>query len=117
LEGPHSRRIAFLKWDYNRNWSEPEWPAVASEQQKNVYVDFTRNYYDILQKLREKHLNLEIESCSGGGSRVDLGVLHLTDEVWPSDNTDAYDRLLLQEGFTYAYTPAVIMAWVTDSPT
>jgi alpha-galactosidase len=37
--------IAFLKWDYNRNWSEPGWPAVAPEDQKNVYVDFTNNYY------------------------------------------------------------------------
>jgi alpha-galactosidase len=39
-----------------------------------------------------------------------------TDEVWPSDNTDASDRLLIQSGFTYAYTPGVMMAWVTDSP-
>jgi alpha-galactosidase len=109
--------IAFLKWDYNRNWSEPGWPAVPVEQQKNVYVDFIRNYYDILQKLRQKHPEVEIESCSGGGGRVDLGVMHLTDEVWTSDNTDAYDRLFLQEGFSYAYTPAVMMAWVTDSPT
>jgi alpha-galactosidase len=109
--------IGFLKWDYNRNWSEPGWPAVPAEQQKNVYVDFTRNYYEILEKLRQKYPKVEIESCSGGGSRVDLGVLHLTDEVWPSDNTDAYDRLLIQEGFTYAYTPGIMMAWVTDSPT
>jgi alpha-galactosidase len=43
--------------------------------------------------------------------------MQYTDEVWPSDNTDAYDRLLIQNGFTYAYTPAVMMAWVTDSPT
>jgi alpha-galactosidase len=43
--------------------------------------------------------------------------MHLTDEVWPSDNTDAFDRLLIQNGFTYAYTPGVMMAWVTDSPT
>jgi alpha-galactosidase len=109
--------IAFLKWDYNRNWSEPGWPAVAPEDQKKVYVDFIRNFYGILEELRAKHPNVEIESCSGGGSRVDLGVMHLTDEVWPSDNTDAYDRLLIQNGFTYAYTPGVMMAWVTDSPT
>ncbi|WP_263416421.1 alpha-galactosidase [Terriglobus albidus] len=109
--------IAFLKWDYNRNWSEPGWSAVPVEQQKNVYVDFIRNYYDILQKLRQKHPAVEIESCSGGGGRVDLGVMQFTDEVWTSDNTDAYDRLFLQEGFSYAYTPAVMMAWVTDSPT
>jgi alpha-galactosidase len=109
--------IAFLKWDYNRNWSEPGWPAVSPEDQKKVYVDFIRNFYGILAELRAKHPNVEIESCSGGGSRVDLGVMHLTDEVWPSDNTDAYDRLVIQNGFTYAYTPGVMMAWVTDSPT
>lgn len=37
--------------------------------------------------------------------------------MWPSDNTDAFDRLLIQDGFTYAYAPAVMAAWVTDSPT
>src|SRR6187402_1769103 len=108
--------ISFIKWDYNRNWAEPGWPAVPVGEQKNVYVDFTRNFYDILEQMRKKHPNTEFESCSGGGSRVDLGVMRYTDEVWPSDNTDAYDRLFLQEGFTYAYTPGVMMAWVTDSP-
>ena len=113
----NENEIAFLKWDYNRNWSEPGWPAVAPEDEKKVYIDFIRNLYSILTELRSKHPKVEIESCSGGGSRVDLGILQLTDEVWPSDNTDAYDRLLIQNGFTYAYTPAVMMAWVTDSPT
>jgi len=109
--------IAFLKWDYNRNWSEPGWQAVPPAEEKNVYVDFTRNFYSILAELRQKHPQVEIESCSGGGSRVDLGVMQYTDEVWPSDNTDAFDRLSIQNGFTYAYTPGAMMAWVTDSPT
>ena len=113
----NENEIAFLKWDYNRNWSEPGWPAVAPDEQKNAYVDFVRNFYSILAELRQRHPSVEIESCSGGGSRVDLGVMQYTDEVWPSDNTDAFDRLLIQNGFTYAYTPGVMMAWVTDSPT
>jgi alpha-galactosidase len=108
--------IAFLKWDYNRNWSEPGWPAVAPDEQKQVYVEYTRNLYSILKELRTKYPKLEIESCSGGGGRVDLGILGFTDEVWPSDNTDPFDRLQIQDGFTYAYTPEVMMAWVTDSP-
>jgi alpha-galactosidase len=66
--------------------------------------------------LRKKHPKVEIESCSGGGGRVDLGILQFTDEVWPSDNTDPFDRLSMQDGFTYAYTPQIMMAWVTDSP-
>src|SRR5271170_775474 len=108
--------IAFLKWDYNRNWSEPGWPAVAPEDQKKVYIDYVQNLYSILAELRKKHPKLEIESCSGGGGRVDLGILHYTDEVWTSDNTDPFDRLSMQNGFTYAYTPQIMMAWVTDSP-
>jgi alpha-galactosidase len=109
--------IAFLKWDYNRNWSEPGWPAVAPEDQKKVYIDYIQNFYSILAEVREKHPQVEIEGCSGGGSRIDLGIMHYSDEVWPSDNTDAFDRLLIQDGFTYAYAPGVMAAWVTDSPT
>jgi alpha-galactosidase len=108
--------IAFLKWDYNRNWSEPGWDQLPPDEQQKVYVEFTRNLYAILAELRKRHPNVEIESCSGGGGRVDLGILRYTDEVWPSDNTDPFDRLSQQDGFTYAYTPQVMMAWVTDSP-
>ena len=79
-------------------------------------MQYVRNYYEILDRLRAKHPGLEIESCSGGGGRVDLGVLQRTDEVWPSDNTEAFDRLRIQRGFTYAYTPHIMMAWVTDVP-
>jgi alpha-galactosidase len=108
--------IAFLKWDYNRNWSEPGWPAAPLAEQKEVYVKQVQNLYSILAELREKHPRVEIESCSGGGARVDLGIVHFTDEVWPSDNTDPFDRLSIQDGFTYAYAPGLMMAWVTDSP-
>jgi alpha-galactosidase len=108
--------IQFLKWDYNRNWSEPGWPQVASDEQQKVYVTYVRNLYDIMRRLRERHPGVEIESCSGGGARVDLGIMGLTDEVWPSDNTDPSDRLSIQDGFSYAYAPAVMMAWVTGSP-
>jgi len=108
--------IAFLKWDYNRNWSEPGWDQVPVDEQRQVYVAFIRNVYSILAELRKKHPKIEIESCSGGGGRVDLGILRYTDEVWPSDNTDPFDRISMQDGFTYAYTPQIMMAWVTDSP-
>lgn len=108
--------IAFLKWDANRNWSEPGWSGQRLEDQQKIYVAYVDNLYWILRRLRERHPQVEIESCSGGGGRVDLGILQFTDQVWPSDNTDPFDRLGIQDGFTYAYAPAVMMAWVTDSP-
>ncbi|HUV97284.1 MAG TPA: alpha-galactosidase, partial [Acidobacteriaceae bacterium] len=108
--------IAFLKWDYNRNWSEPGWSQLPPAEQKRVYVEYTRDLYSILAELRRRHPKVEIESCSGGGGRVDLGILRYVDEIWTSDNTDPFDRLTMQDGFTYAYTPQIMMAWVTDSP-
>jgi alpha-galactosidase len=108
--------IQFLKWDYNRNWSEPGWPEQSPDRQQQVYVTYVRHLYDIIRRLRARHPGVEIESCSGGGARVDLGIMGLTDEVWTSDNTDPSDRLSIQDGFSYAYAPAVMMAWVTGSP-
>jgi alpha-galactosidase len=108
--------ISYLKWDYNRNWSEPGWADAKDGDPKEIYVHYVENLYDILGRLRRNHPNVEIESCSGGGGRTDLGILRYTDEVWVSDNTDALDRLDMQYGFTHAYTPQAMVAWVTDVP-
>jgi alpha-galactosidase len=108
--------ISFLKWDHNRNWSEPGWEARAPADEQRMYVDYVVNLYWILAELRRRFPKLEIESCAGGGGRVDLGIMTLTEQVWPSDNTDPFDRLRIQDGFSYAYSPGVMMAWVTDSP-
>jgi alpha-galactosidase len=108
--------IAFIKWDMNRNFSEPGWPEEAPAEEKKLWVAYTRNVYEIVDRLRAKHPKLEIESCSGGGGRVDEGILSRVEEVWTSDNTDAFDRLRIQEGFSYAHTPKIMMDWVTDVP-
>jgi alpha-galactosidase len=107
--------IRFLKWDMNRHFAEPGWPA-AGENQKKVWVEYVRAVYSVMDRLRAKHAGVEIESCSGGGGRIDLGMLEHVDQVWTSDNTEAFDRLRIQEGFTLAYTPKAMMAWVTDVP-
>jgi alpha-galactosidase len=108
--------IAFLKWDMNRNFSEPGWPEAPPGTQKEIWEKYVYNVYAIIDRLRERHPGVEIESCSGGGGRVDLGMLRRVDQVWTSDNTEAFDRLRIQDGFSAAYAPKVMMAWVTDAP-
>jgi alpha-galactosidase len=61
-----------------------------------------------------KHPEVIFQSCSGGGRRVDLGILRYFDQVRASDNTDAFDRLFIQEGFSYAYCAKIMEAWVTS---
>ena len=120
LDGLLSRHgIRFVKWDMNRPFSEPGWPAEAGEADGNperIWAEHVRNLYAILDGLRAAHPGVEFESCSGGGGRVDLGILGRVDQVWTSDNTDAWDRVRIQEGFSQVYPPQVMMNWVTDSP-
>jgi alpha-galactosidase len=109
-------KIDFIKWDMNRHFAEPGWPEAAPEDQKKLWVKYVENVYEIFDRLRAKHPKVEIESCSGGGGRIDPAILRRVDQVWTSDNTEAFDRLTIQDGFSQAYTPKVMMAWVTDVP-
>lgn len=112
LVGQHG--IDFLKWDMNRSFSEAGWPAEPD--QDRLWTDHVRNVYAIIDRLRADHPGLRIEACSGGGGRIDLGMLSRTDQAWTSDNTDALDRLNIQSGYTHLYPARTMAAWVTDSP-
>jgi alpha-galactosidase len=83
-------RIGYLKWDHNRDLVE------AGHRGRPAVHEQTLAVYRLLDQLRARHPALEIESCSSGGSRVDLGILARTDRVWASDNNDALDRQAIQ---------------------
>ncbi len=108
--------VRYFKWDMNRTFSEPGWPEQRPEAERELWIQYVRNLYDIIDRLRARHPHLEIESCSGGGGRVDLGILKRVEEFWTSDNTEAFDRLKIQEGFSEAYAAKFMSAWVTDVP-
>lgn len=111
-----SHPIAFIKWDMNRTITEPGLQGFPQEQQREIWIRHVQSLYDIWAELRAKFPNVEFETCAGGGARIDFGMLRFADQAWPSDNTDAFDRLRIQEGFTYVYSPQIMMCWVTDSP-
>lgn len=75
--------IDYLKWDHNRLLPYPDAAQV-------------RGVYDLLDRLRAKHPEVEIESCASGGGRIDFGVLSRTHRVWLSDSNDAIERLRIQ---------------------
>ncbi|MFD5778425.1 alpha-galactosidase [Streptomyces sp. NPDC126933] len=107
--------IDFLKWDMNRALSEAGWPERA-EGADRLWTAYVHNLYEVIDRLRADHPALRIESCSGGGGRVDLGILSRTDQAWPSDNTDAADRVSIQHGYSQIYPARTMAAWVTDVP-
>jgi alpha-galactosidase len=80
--------ISYLKWDHNR-------PLVDAGQgltlRPGVHAQ-TAATYRMLAELKRRHLGLEIESCCGGGGRLDLGIMEYADRVWVSDCIDAHER-------------------------
>lgn len=108
-----NRDITFVKWDMNKTLTDVS--AGDTETDKELWYCHVKTLYEIWAELRSRFPHVEFETCSGGGSRVDLGILRYADQCWPSDNTDAYSRLAIQEGFSYFYAPRIMTAWVTDA--
>ena len=68
--------------------------------------------YRLMDELRRRHAGLEIESCSSGGARVDLGVLAHTQRVWGSDCIDALERQSIHRWTQLLLPPELIGAHV-----
>ncbi|WP_309061001.1 alpha-galactosidase [Streptomyces sp.] len=109
-----SAPIDYVKWDFNRCFTDAGWPGDPYPQR--LWTEHVHALYALLDRLRAAHPGVSFESCSGGGGRIDLGILGRTDQVWTSDNTDPLDRLAIQYGFSQIHPARVMAAWVTDSP-
>ncbi|MEE1762204.1 alpha-galactosidase [Streptomyces sp. SP18BB07] len=109
-----SAPIDYVKWDFNRCFTDAGWPGEPYPQK--LWVEHVHAFYALLDRLRAAHPGVAFESCSGGGGRIDLGVMARTDQVWTSDNTDPLDRLAIQHGFSQIHPARAMAAWVTDSP-
>jgi alpha-galactosidase len=77
-------------------------------------VRYVQGLYRVWGTLRERHPHVTWQSCSGGGGRVDLGILRLADQAWVSDNTEPTARLNIQEGYSQVFPACTMEAWVTD---
>lgn len=106
-------KITFIKWDMNRNVSEPGWENAPGDP-REIWVRYVRGLYRVWDTLRQAHPRVIWQSCASGGGRADLGMLRLADQVWTSDNTEATARLGIQEGYSQFLPASTMEAWVTD---
>ena len=75
--------VDYIKWDHNRVLPYPD--AAQAE-----------GTWELLERLGRDFPEVEIESCSSGGGRIDFGILGRTQRVWLSDSNDAIERLRIQ---------------------
>lgn len=80
-----NNNISYMKWDHNRVL------PISDERQ-------TLGAYKLIDRLRTAYPQVEIESCSSGGGRIDFGILARTQRVWLSDSNDAIERVRIQAG-------------------
>jgi alpha-galactosidase len=99
-------RISYLKWDQNRDLAEMGHDGGPSVHAQTLAV------YRLLDELRRAHPGVEIESCSSGGARVDLGILERTDRVWASDCNDALERQTIQRWTEVVVPPELVGAHI-----
>jgi alpha-galactosidase len=93
-------RVDFLKWDLNRALADA--PAAAALRHE-------AGFRAVVDRLRWAHPGLWMETCASGGGRADLATLSRFELAWPSDNTDAFERLAIQDGYAFVHASELVI--------
>jgi alpha-galactosidase len=106
-------RPDYLKWD-NNFWlncnrsGHGHGPADGN-------MAHVQALYGILDELRQRYPDLLIENVSGGGSRLDFGMMAYTDTAWMDDRTSPASHVRHNlEGLTFAFPPAYLLSFLID---
>ncbi|MDY2770418.1 MAG: alpha-galactosidase [Eubacteriales bacterium] len=111
-----SARIEYVKWDMNRNMTEPFSGAQTPERQKETQHRYMLGLYRVLEEITARFPEILFESCSGGGGRFDPGMLYYMPQTWTSDDSDAVERMFIQYGTSFVYPPCAMGAHVSAVP-
>lgn len=111
-----SARIEYVKWDMNRNMTEPFSGAQTPARQKETQHRYMLGLYRVLEEITARFPEILFESCSGGGGRFDPGMLYYMPQTWTSDDSDAAERMFIQYGTSFVYPPCAMGAHVSAVP-
>ena len=100
--------ISYVKWDMNRNMTEMPRKGFAHQ--------YILGLYRVLEEITSRFPDVLFESCSGGGGRFDAGMLYYMPQTWTSDDTDAVERLYIQEGTGIVYPISTMGAHISAVP-
>ena len=106
-------KLKFFKWDCNSPITNI-FSYAEGENQGNLYIDYVRGLYKVLDRIQAKYPDLTMMLCSGGGGRCDYEALKYFTEFWCSDNTDPIQRLYIQWGFSQFMPAKAMCSHVTN---
>ncbi|MBZ5201542.1 alpha-galactosidase [Planomicrobium chinense] len=108
--------ISYVKWDMNRYMTEVGSLGHPADRQREVAHRYILGVYSLYERLTSEFPHVLFESCAGGGSRFDPGLLHYAPQGWTSDDTDAVERLKIQYGTSLVYPVSSMGAHVSAVP-
>ncbi len=111
-----SANIEYVKWDMNRQLTDIGSSLLDSESQGELFHRYVLGVYELQERLITEFPHLLLENCSGGGARFDPGMLYYSPQIWCSDDTDAIERLKIQQGTALMYPLSSMGAHVSDCP-
>lgn len=111
-----SAPISYVKWDMNRQLTDMGSYSLGADQQQELFHRYVLALYEMQERLTQEFPDLLLENCSGGGARFDPGMLYYSPQIWCTDDTDAIERLKIQEGTALVYPLSVMGAHVSDCP-
>lgn len=111
-----SANIEYVKWDMNRQLTDIGSASLPSDRIGELYHRYVLGVYELQERMLEEFPYLLLENCSGGGARFDPGMLYYSPQIWCSDDTDAIERLKIQEGTALIYPLSTMGAHVSDCP-
>ena len=108
--------LAYVKWDANNAISNLGAPSLPRDRQANLWFDYTKGLYELLERFQAKRPHVMTQACASGGGHMDFGVLRYADEFWTSDRTDPVSRVMIQWGCSQFYPASAMACHVTASP-
>lgn len=109
-------KLDYIKWDMNRNITEMYGAKLPADQQLEFPHRYILGVYQLYARLTEAFPKVLFESCASGGGRFDLGMMYYAPQAWCSDDTDAIERIKIQDGTSYGYTQNMWGAHVSAVP-
>jgi alpha-galactosidase len=107
-------RPDYLKWD-NNFWLNCD-RAGHGHGPADGNMAHVQALYGVLDELRRRYPDLLIENVSGGGSRLDFGMMAYTDTAWMDDRTSPASHVRHNiEGLTFAFPPAYLLSFLIDA--
>ena len=111
-----SAPIRYLKWDMNRPLIDVYSSALPPDRQGEAAHLYVLGLYELQGRLVDDFPDLLLENCCSGGGRFDAGMLYYSPQIWTSDNAEAVDRLVIQEGTSLIYPLSAMGAHVAACP-